>query len=278
MTNFPKIEENRLQKLLTIVVTSCDDFEECWGPFAHGLDKYWADCIFPAILITNNKTFVHPKLRATTQGADKGWASNLIEALHKLSTPYILYLQEDYWLKTPVSTQTISRYLSLLESNNIAYLRLYPCPPPTVPSSYGDNIGTIPPGEPYRTSLQAAIWKKSVMLNLLQENESPWHFEIDGSKRSTKAPGEFLSVKRFLNSNPPATPGIDYVCTAINKGRWSKEAVEYARNEGLNIDFSNRPHETWWHDFLRSTSLGMCCARFITKGRRTLNISNTTKA
>lgn len=278
MTNFSESEEHRLQKLLTIVVSSCDAFEDCWAPFAHGLDKYWGDCIFPAILITNNKSFIHPKLRATAQGADKGWANNLTEALHKLNTLYILYLQEDCWLTTPVSTQTILRYLSLLESNDIAYLRLYPCPPPSAPSRYGADIGTIPPGEPYRTSLQAAIWNKSVLLSLLQENESPWHFEIDGSRRSTRAPGEFLSVKRSPGSKPPITPGIDYVCTAIVKGRWSKEAIEYARNEGLNIDFSNRPHETWWHDFLRSTSLGRCCARFIEKVKSRLNISHTTKA
>ena len=45
--------------------------------------------------------------------------------------------------------------------------------------------------------------------------------------------------------------GIQYVCTAINKGRWATEAKEYSKREGLAIDFSNRPNETWWDDAMR---------------------------
>ena len=56
---------------------------------------------------------------------------------------------------------------------------------------------------------------------------------------------------------------MDYICTAINKGRWSKAAKEYARSEGLQIDFTNRPNENWWHGFVRSGWFGALCGRVI---------------
>jgi hypothetical protein len=93
-----------------------------------------------------------------------------------------------------------------------------------------------------------ALWRKDIFESLIVNGENHWEFEINGTIRSRKYVNRFLSVKRFDEGKKEQYHfGIDYVCTAINKGRWSKDAKDYIESEGLNLDLSKRPHEKWWH-------------------------------
>jgi hypothetical protein len=147
-----------------------------------------------------------------------------------------------------VDTKVIEDYVGLMNLDKADYICLYPGSEPCIPFPLDGRLCVIPDDASYRASLQVALWRKNVLEALIVEGESPWQFEIQGTDRSRGYGNRFLSVKRFFdNDNKPYHHGIDYVCTAINKGRWSKEAKLYAQAEGLCIDFSHRPHEKWWH-------------------------------
>jgi hypothetical protein len=235
------------RKKVSILISSCDNFSDCWSPYFHGLKKYWPDCPYDVFLITNYKNVSDHYVKAIRVGEDRGWSANTAMALKHINTPYLIYTHEDFWIKERVNTQIIEDYLSIMEQDIADYIRLYPCPEPYISFSIDDRLGTLSDNAPYRTSLQVALWRKSVFEKLIIENENPWQFEINGTLRSRCYGNRFLSVKRFFDNNRPYHYGINYVCTAINKGRWSKEAKEYAKEEGLSIDFSIRPHEKWWH-------------------------------
>lgn len=251
-------------KSLTILISSFDNFSDCWKPYLHGLKKYWPDCTYDIFIITNYKDVEDGRAKAIKVGDDKGWSRNMLEALKHIDTPYIFCTQEDFWIQKPVNTSVIEDYIAIMEQDKADYIRLFPAPPPNYDFPDDRRLGIIADDAPYRTSLQVALWRKTILQELIIPNENPWHFELRGTVRSRKYSERFLCVKRFFDENDqPYHYGVDYVCTAINKGRWSKAAKEYARSEGLQIDFTNRPNEDWWHDFTRSSRFGVFCGRFV---------------
>lgn len=238
-----------------ILVTSCDAFADCWEPFSHGLRRYWPDCPFPVHLICNELDFKDPVIKPLRISPDLGWARNLRYAIERLQADIIIYSHEDFWIQSPVDTAAIAAYVQAVRAGVADYIRLYPAPPPDRPLASDARLGILADNAPYRTSLQMAIWRVDVLLELLRDDESCWHFELRGTRRSRCYGNRFLCVRGHPAAGNHA--GIDYVCTAINKGLWSRGARDYAAAEGLTIDFSKRGHETWWHEYRRDHSWAM---------------------
>ena len=42
---------------ITIIVNTCDRFEDCWNPFFILLEKFWTNCQHPIILTTFDKKY-----------------------------------------------------------------------------------------------------------------------------------------------------------------------------------------------------------------------------
>ena len=86
---------------VAIVVSSCDAFFDAWRPFVFFFRKHWSDCPFPIFLIVNRLRVRSNFLQPITVGPDRDWASNMQVALAQITQPYVLYLQEDYFLNGP---------------------------------------------------------------------------------------------------------------------------------------------------------------------------------
>jgi hypothetical protein len=247
--------------LVSVVVSSCDGFSDCWGPMFYGINKYWEDCPYPVYLITNSKDFQAERCNTLRVGEDRGWSANLLSVLERIDTPYVLYLQEDYWITRPVDTAAIASYVALMDGRGINYLRLMASPPPDSEYPHDRRLGALAPDSEYRNNLQAALWRKSVLRELIDPAESPWEFEIKGNERSRKYGDSFLCVKK--RGRDPHRHGIYYTYTAVWKGRWACVAKRYARREGLDIDFSGRPSETWLDEFRRNGRWADTCANWM---------------
>jgi len=242
---------------VTILISSCDAYADCWPPFWHGVNKYWPDCPYPLAVISNYKDSSIPQLRAIKVGQDRDWTTNMLCALEQVDTPFLLLTMEDLWISRQVDTAAIQSYVALLEQNQADYIRLYPAPPADGVALLEGRLGTLTAQSPYRTSLQMALWRKSVLVELLRPGENPWQFELLGTPRSRVYGERFLSVRDLRDETGNLQNHyIEYVCTAINKGKWSQEAKDYAQQEELAIDFSTRPHEGWWEPFTRRHWLG----------------------
>jgi hypothetical protein len=233
---------------LSVLVSSFDGFSACWAPFCHGVARYWPDAP-PIRLITNFATFESGQVTSLPVGPDRGWSDNLRVALAKVETPFVLYLQEDYWLQSPVNSAQLQHYIDLMEQHGANYLRLIPLPPPDTPCPFEPNIGFIAAEAEYRTSLQAALWRTETLRELLVVGENAWDFELIGTPRSRRCEG-------FWCVQPGEGKGLDYVVTAIVQGRWTRLAFQWAEREKFAVDWGTRQRETWWHEFLRSGEAG----------------------
>jgi hypothetical protein len=246
---------------LSVLVSSFDGLSDCWAPFCHGFAKYWPDCAYPAYLIANTKDFEHEGITVIRVGEDKGWSQNLLAALERIDSTYVLYFQEDYWINERVNSSAIEDYVTIMERDGLHYVRLLSFPKPDRDYAGDERLGVIATQSSYRTALQASIWRKEVLRDLIDPRETPWEFEINGTERSRKYASRFLSVR--TRGDDPYYYGIRYVCTAVNRGRWSKAAKLYAEREGLAVNFDNIPTETWWHECQRTTRLGGAAAALV---------------
>jgi len=217
---------------VSLLVSSFDAYAACWQPFCYGLQKYWADCPYPLYFIAN--TLTAPCGETIKVGQDRGWSANLRFALDTVQSPFILYAQEDYWLNQPVNTAAIAGYVRLMEQGAADYIRLYPYPRADAVFEPDSRLGVIGSTAQYRASLQMALWRTDALRDLLRDGEHGWAFEVEASIRSRSYGARFLTVNRFED-------GASYIFTAVVDGEWSPLARDYARSEGIHVEFDALP-------------------------------------
>ena len=220
---------------MAVVVSSCDKYSDVWTPFTTLFFRYWPDCPYPIYLIANALSWPDGRIETIAIQPDRGWATNCRLAVQQISSPYILYLQEDYLLNENVDTAQIESLLAYLDERRGACLRLYPAPPPDRPCPGHPRIGEIRKGVRYRANTQATIWDRRVLLALLRDGETGSEFEVLGSRRSDELDQPFLGVWE---------PALPYYCTAIVGGVWVRGAVDLCKREGIELDLTQRSVES----------------------------------
>ena len=220
-----------------IVVPSCDGYEDSWAPFFSFFFKYWPDCPFPVYLITGEKIYPDSRVHTIALGTDNGWANNMKTSFDGIPEKYFLYFLEDVFLTRKVDTERIMALLHVLKNEHVSCLRLYPSPGPDEPYAPNKDLGVIGKDAPYRVSTMTAIWDKEAFIRLLKPGENAWQMELEGTKRSWLSDELFLSVW-------PGSPAIEYLATAIKRGRWQYDAVMLCSREGVTVDLSHRGMET----------------------------------
>ncbi|MHC4875100.1 MAG: hypothetical protein ACYTGL_01300 [Planctomycetota bacterium] len=218
-----------------VVVSSCDAYSDAWPPFVELFDRYWPDCPWPVSWIGNEQTIEHPRIQPFPVGEDRGWASNLLALLDERQPQSIIYLQEDYYLQTPVDSKLLQSVVDFGRQSGVGFIRLAGTPEPDLPFENPFGLQELSRGLKFRCSLQAAWWDTAVLRELLVPGENGWQMEIDGSRRSDALPQPFLAT-------PSDRPLLDYFReTAILKGKWMPGALALCRREGIRVDTGHRP-------------------------------------
>ncbi len=211
-----------------VLVATCARYSQVWMPFFTLLGRYWPDCPYNLYMSTDMGQY--PGVPVFQTGVDKGWASNIMNALRQIAADRIILFQEDFLLTQRVDTGTVRRLVAYSREKDTGCLRLCPCPGPS--GKWTDPfLGTIGPEDSYRVSLQLAIWDRETLLGIMREGESPWELEREGRERTRLCPKPFLSLWR----QPDDTPGgpVQYFITAVTRGKWEPGALELLRREGI---------------------------------------------
>lgn len=228
----------------TVLVNSCDAFEDCWFPFFQLLTRYWPELAAPVLLNTEKKSWSWPELKlgvsrvAANSAATMTWSECLIAALDQVTTPLVLYMQEDYFLRRRVRNSVVlDAALHMAQNPSVSHVAL---------SQHGsrgpfDTYVTpeyqlIRPRAAYRISTQAALWRKDVLRSYVRPEENGWMFEIFGTLRAWRRANTFL----VANFTGLAGPAMDYLHTGIIKGAWHRDIPAQFQAEGIDIDFSRR--------------------------------------
>jgi len=196
---------------LSLLIQTCDNYEWFWSGIFCTLDLYW-DFKYPVYFASEEKNphdlTYHFDLRykpnpdiisvrhEKSENAD-GFSTRMIDALNNIGSEYVLYIQEDMWLRRGINSSTIEKILSFMKENRADSVRLHS------KLFYWekyylestdfiiDDIRMMKMSERednFFLSHGATIWRKEYLLKYLIHGENPWANEIEGSKRMFSEP------------------------------------------------------------------------------------------
>lgn len=233
----------------SILINTCDKFEDCWDPFFKLWSIYWPDCKVKVYLNTEYKDYSYTGLNIIPvkccegkqfKGKYASWSQCLLWALGSIDSDIILYMQEDYFLNGVVNNEMVEYYVQYIQNHSdVACIQL--------------STANIPNGEVfdlqfhlnyidsnffYYVSCQAALWRKDVLISLIRESESAWQFEYYASKRARYCGCRFLALNHeWLHSGNDIIP---YIRTGIIRGKWYKPVVKLFTDNSIKIDYQIR--------------------------------------
>lgn len=212
----------------TILVCSCDKYNDVEGPFIALWRKFWPDCPFETVLLSEMLS-TDGFDREILTGHGKTWCEMLGEALEKIETPYVLMLMNDYFLNAPVNTAAFMKRLEQAKRFNAASLRLNPMPEGHKPWPNSDLL-EMPKNLAYCITCQTSIWNREFLLSLAHRNKSAWEFERFGSFMVGNEPRPLLvtPTKEF--------PFVD----AVHKGYWEKFGLDVCLRNRIDMSESKR--------------------------------------
>lgn len=213
---------------ISVLVSSCDRFFDAWQPFAYFFRKFWPECPFAVYLIGNELRVQSTGIRYIPVGADKGWATNMQQALQRIETPYFLYFQEDYFLTAPVDQAQLASDITYAFEHDVASFSF--CDLSLLEPEFGrtkERFAVVSENSRGRTRLQVTLWKREAFAALLRAGETAWDMEARGSERSRGL--------RIVSYTGRAAAPITYVMSAIVRGLWTDEAVALCAKHHLRI-------------------------------------------
>ncbi len=166
---------------MKVVVPSCDGHSWLIPTFLHFYKKNWSDNPYQTEFVTETKEI---EGHATFCTGKIPWTDGIIKYLKSFNEETFLLLLADFILEETVSTDMVKRAESLCV-DNIGCVRLI-----VHDRSCRFLVDTgirgfkrYPLDKPFSVSLQASIWQKEFLLEILRKGENPWQTEIEGSKR-----------------------------------------------------------------------------------------------
>ena len=237
-----------MNPLCTVVVGSCDKYADLLDPFIKLFRKFWSDCPFEVVLVTESKPHVEGFDRIIACGNGMNWASRMEKALESISSSTVLMLCDDYYLSSTVDTQKFLLRLEQMISLKAVNMRLIPNPALTGSNSrpVADvDLFEYRKNTAYCIATQAGIWDRNFLKGLLHGKSSIWEFERQGSfmVADEKRPLLVTPTKEF--------PFLD----AVHKGYWEKFGVKCLAENGIEFDFSKRslpPLSVWLVERLKA--------------------------
>jgi hypothetical protein len=184
---------------LKIIVTTHDKYMWALRPFAYLFNIYWSAQQPITALVESEPKFKLPSnfdthvIDVDGEGWPKNrWTDGFIKYLNGIKEQYIVILLEDYWLNRKADTEGIRTFHEYLTFHpNVVRFDLtmdrlyaggpqYPLDDPDY-EKYGHYDIIIRPGTEYQMSLQAGMFNKGLLLELLEPGWSPWEVELLGT-------------------------------------------------------------------------------------------------
>lgn len=225
---------------LAVYISSCDRYSDLWAPCIQLLGKHWSDCPYEIFLGCDQLADSFDGVTVLRAGAGKTWSGAIRAHLTQLSHRWVLVMLDDFWLRRRISSARIEHLRGQMVACGAAMLRLNPRPGGRDDISGIKGVRICDLESEYAICLQAAIWDRSVLLELLCDDESAWDFEARARIRARDTDRRFLCT---VNNEWPSGSGIFH--HVVEKGCWiPTERLYFRICHGQKI-VSLRPTLSW---------------------------------
>ena len=232
-------------KKVTILVNSCDLYEDAWDPFFKLLKVQWPDCPYDMVLSTETKSYDCDCFEVKTVNSDPmmSWTARLKNVLNQIETEYVLFFLEDFFLLEKVRVEIFERALNLIENNREIGLITFnkrrwgsSFPEKT---DYDKCFKELGKNVENRTNVLVGLWRKEYFQKLIYGDENPWEYEKNSNIRS-----RYASYKVYTQDYEFSSPAFRYCMNpvdgyGITQGKWlpkNKELFESNGIYGVNYD------------------------------------------
>jgi len=173
---------------VALLVMSCDKYSSAWYPFFELIKKYWPEHPQKVYLSSETRGYACQgiDIRVINSRKVEPWSKRLCDVLETIEEDYIIFSLEDFFLLGNVDNSKILQCLDWMRNDKtLAECRLSTFETITAGEIYkGSEFRVCPPEHGYRVDTQFAIWRKSVLISILNPTETPWQFEGRASDRS----------------------------------------------------------------------------------------------
>lgn len=235
---------------LEVVVSVSDKYLWALAPFAYLFNKYWgkdvkvtvAGYTLPDFSLPSN--FIYHSIDTPCYPKGK-WVDGFLKFLYQYDQDYFVLLLEDYWLCRKVNADGIKRLSDYMFVRtdclriDLTSDRLY--------AGGSNDIGYFAEfdiveakGSPYQMSLQAGIWNKRLMIEVLEKldpiKHSAWDVELEGTGIVKACDMHVVGTRqnpvRYINGMNNSIPGINLSgFTEDDRNKVKEIANETARRD-----------------------------------------------
>ena len=219
---------------ISVLIYSCDAYSDIWGPFFTLFFRYW-DCSYPVYVTAETEQCLLPDVKTiNTQGT---WTQRIRQAVEQIPTEYIIGMCEDMFFRRPVIQETISACKAFMDNNpNIGAFNFEKEYVMHDESQYPSFVLKAS-GSEYKKTCQPTLWRRSVLLELLDMDCDAWAWEDS----ATDSPYEF-----YVWTGPEQNLVFEYgyhnrKWFGIHDGKWVADDVgPLFEKENIKIDLSVR--------------------------------------
>lgn len=245
---------------MTILLCTCDSYEDLWDPFFKLFDKFGGELKNYSIIInTESKQYSYPGLKIECVNQDNPeeditWGKRLRDVLTTISSEYVLFLLDDFFLTREVSDSDYKKILWCIETmesdQTIGGMNLLPLWGADS-SNEMNGFYLINPGTPYRFNAQACIWRRQILFDSILDIESPWEWELYGNIRNDYLiKAKIYSLKDgerepfsydFYDYGKREEDGSYVAKSGVMRGKWNLPSVKRLfKDNGIEVDYSKR--------------------------------------
>ena len=221
-----------------VLVNSSDSARDVFEIVYRNAETVWRGCDWPRYVGFTSQHADMYGFKAIAADGPAGWREQLGAQLDRLPAEieYVLRLEEDFLFLSPVDGEKLDAIAELMARTDMVYTSLVPVPRSfsgRVAEFFRRKLSTQPlralsSSEPYYSSLNPAIWKRSYLRSLLRQPGNAWEFEHIVTDEQHYAVWE---------------PVLDYDAL-VAKGKWLPRARRRLARQGLSLANSPRPFQT----------------------------------
>lgn len=233
---------------ITILVNSCDKYEDAWDPFFGCLSHFTeGEQPYPIVLNTEKKDYnsKYCDVKTINTPGRVSWSKRLRNVLTYINTEYVLFLLEDYFLENTFDQLRCEKVISYMDEHpDVGVVDIRPAWAESKAQAEKNKIELKDTPDSfkernlqnYNITCSPAIWRTDALKSLLRDHEDVWDFEYYSGIRARKYG---IKVVRFITR----VPGIyeyNYQIWSgmgITQGHWLPGNVEFFEKLGIPVNF-----------------------------------------
>ena len=228
---------NTAKNNVALLVHSCDRYAFLFKGFEFFFNRHWNFNIPCNYYFATEEKNVTVKGFTNIQSGKGEWTNRLATLLtRQIPEEYVLYLQEDVWLKAGVNKNFFTELFALAKQNNWLQVKLNSSEvyktQPTGITIQGFTVAKVDnAASGYLMSHQVTLWNKQFLLQQLVKGEHPWRNERKGTQRLKKLNPVIYQVDYFSENDKPA---INNNANPIGRSSYNSVSVNGMLNINVN--------------------------------------------